>query len=81
MYAAVDGHPSILDSRTVNNYRSPKAGANGGLWQQWLYLRRYRIFNTLRRKPRTCQVPRPMPEGNASFTGRIRELNRKYNQA
>jgi hypothetical protein len=76
MYAAVDRHPSILDSRTVNNYRSPKASADTGLRQQWLYLRRYRTFNTLSRKPRVRKVPRPMPEGNASFTGRVGELPR-----
>ncbi|CAE6825243.1 hypothetical protein R69927_05544 [Paraburkholderia domus] len=76
MYAAVDRHPSILDSDATNNYCSPKASADTELRQQWLYLRRYRTFNTLCRKPRIREVPRSMPEGNASFPGRIRELHR-----
>jgi hypothetical protein len=76
MYAAIDRHPSILDSGTANNDRSPKASADTGLRQQWLYLRRYRTFNTLCRKPRIRKVSRSMAEGNTSFPGRIRELNR-----
>jgi hypothetical protein len=76
MYAAVDRHPSILDSGATNNYWSPKSSADNGLGQRWLYLRRYCTFNTRCRKPRVRKVPRSMPEGNASFTGKVRELHR-----